>query len=138
MKGTGNVVEMIISEDLSEQAGCEAILRTLDQNLAINGLYCVSDSLALGAYHALNTRKRAIPRQIAIIGVGDSESSPYYAPPLTCVGVPHALLHETAAKQLMTHLNTRNRINLKTSLDPVVILRESTGTIQAQQTSTHH
>lgn len=127
MKALGRPAEVIVSRDLSEGAACDAIERSLAADSSLNGLYCVSDSLALGAYHALKARGRTIPRRIAVVGVGDSEASGFYDPPLTCVGVPHARLHDEAVVLLMQQVAGRRVATVQKCLHPVVVHRRSTG-----------
>ena len=68
---TGNAPAEIIAENLSEMASYEALRTFLKKGGKCDGLYAVSDALALGAYRAIKERGLTIPGDVAVIGVGD-------------------------------------------------------------------
>lgn len=87
--------------DRSERAGYEAMHAHLASGRPVNGIFAISDLLALGAYHAVQEAGLEIPRDICFVGVGDSESAPYLSPPLACVGSSESAMHAEAARLLL-------------------------------------
>lgn len=125
-ESTGKAPTVIISDDLTETSSYYAMQKFMGKRQKLDGLYCVSDTLALGAYHAIK-RKKKIPQQVAVVGVGDIETAYFFDPPLSTVGVPHAKLHDEAADLLMKLLSREPPDPAQLIIKPVVSLRESTG-----------
>lgn len=69
-----------------------------------DSLYSVSDALALGAYRSIKEAGLRIPRDVAVIGVGDYDLAPFFDPPLSCVGVSHPRLATEASALLFQQL----------------------------------
>jgi DNA-binding LacI/PurR family transcriptional regulator len=119
---------MIITADrLEERAGYEAMKRFLALRPKCDGLFAISDGLAIGAYHAIRQAKRRIPQDIAVVGVGDNPASLYIDPPLTCFESAEEEQHQAAADLLLSLVNgvTPKHLHLELSTSP--LLRESTG-----------
>jgi LacI family transcriptional regulator len=101
----GDPVWMIQAERLDEEAGYEAMNRLFKcEGRAFDGLYAISDALALGAYRSITEHGFRIPRDISVIGVGDHEMSSFFDPPLSCVGVSHRELAAATARLLFRQL----------------------------------
>ncbi|HVW22202.1 MAG TPA: LacI family DNA-binding transcriptional regulator [Opitutaceae bacterium] len=100
----GRASREVVANQLSETGGYEAMLAVLKSGTPPDGLYATSDGLALGAYRAIKERGLKIPRDISVIGVGDYEISPFFDPPLSCVGVSHQELAEKASRLLLRQL----------------------------------
>jgi LacI family transcriptional regulator len=85
----------------------------------------VTDTLALGAYQAIKDGGRRIPRDTAVIGVGDHEHSDFFDPPLTCVGP----VYDTVVEHVVTllfHLMTQRRVKpTEVLVPPAVVMRGS-------------
>ena len=117
----------IVAGMLSELAGYEAMRAFLKGGGKCDGLYAVSDALALGAYRAIKEKGLGIPGDVAVIGVGDYDIAPFFDPPLSCVGVSHQELAEQAATLLLQQL-ARGRESGRTVEVPLLeSLRASTG-----------
>ncbi len=124
----GRPAQIIAAESLSETGAYQAMTRFLSKGGECDGLYAVTDSLALGAYHAIKRRKVAIPDDVAVVGVGDSESSPFFDPPLTSVGVSRHRVGREANELLLQMLGgTVNSPKQRLEIPVEVVLRESTG-----------
>ncbi len=117
----------IIADKLSETAGYEAMRTILRRGKKIDCLYAVSDALALGAYRAIRERDLSIPDDIAVIGVGDYEISPFFDPPLSCVGVSHQELAEQASTLLLKQLARGATVGEPVVVPVVENLRASSG-----------
>jgi len=125
-KITGRRPLELVSGDLTEIESYRTVKTSLRRKRRFDGLYCVSDTMALGAYHAIK-QKHAVPADVAVVGVGDIESSNFFDPPLSTVGVSHSRLHDEASNLLIDLLQHQLSKLTQLVLDPVVKLRESTG-----------
>ena len=126
-QSTGLPPTMITCDSLDERAGYEATQRFLGFNPACDGIFALSDGLAIGAYHAIKKAGRSIPRDIAMVGVGDNPAAHYIDPPLTCFEYAEEAQHQAAAKLLLNLVN--GTVPEKTVVEVPVsaLLRESTG-----------
>lgn len=122
---TGHAAEEIIADKLSEEAAYKAVKNYLAKGGTANGLYAVSDALALGAYQAIKESDRAIPAELAVIGVGDYDIAPFFDPPLSCVGVSHQQLAGEATKLLLQQLGKGKNTSTLVKIPVVETLRAS-------------
>lgn len=93
---------------------------------ACDGLFAVTDTLALGALHALKAAGRRVPRDVAVVGVGDTENSDFFDPPLTCVGPAYDCVVEEIVGLLFNLMNRRRVKPTEVFVPPTVTMREST------------
>ncbi|MSU52598.1 MAG: LacI family transcriptional regulator [Opitutaceae bacterium] len=126
-RGLGGAAHEIVAHTLSEGGGYEAMAKFLTQRIAIDGLYALNDSTALGAYHAIKLGKLRIPGDIAIVGVGDNEIAPFFDPPLSVVGVSRSRIGEEASRLLLRQLERKDELGSRIEIPVETILRESTG-----------
>ncbi|HEY8967235.1 MAG TPA: substrate-binding domain-containing protein, partial [Candidatus Methylacidiphilales bacterium] len=105
----GRAPAEIIADSLSEQAAYKAVHahlagRERGRGDRFDALYTVSDTLAVGAYRAIKEQGLRIPKDIAVIGVGDYGMSPFLDPPLSSVGVAYEELAKQASILLLRQL----------------------------------
>jgi len=117
----------LATDKLSEQGGYEAMHAFLRSGQRIDGLYAASDALALGAYQALKEHRQAIPRDVAVLGVGDYDIAPFFDPPLASVGVSHHGMAEKASELLLNQLAENEAPKHQIALPVVELLRASSG-----------
>ncbi len=67
-----------------------------------------------------------MPEDIAVIGIGDYEISPFFDPPLSAVGVSHSELAHAAARMLLRRIGQAKRAPARVTVPVVERLREST------------
>jgi len=123
----GSPAQVIAAHNLSEMGGYEAMSQFLNAGQKIDGLYCVSDHLALGAYHAITRCRLGIPGDIAVIGTGDHQSSAFYSPPLSWVGASKDLIGEEVSRLLLGQIDHPGRDPECSEIPVFIKLRESTG-----------
>ena len=123
----GQPAHEIKAATLSESAGYEAMRSFLKRGPEIDGLYAVSDALALGAYRALKEHGLKIPSDVAVVGVGDYEISPFFDPPLMSVGVSHQALAEEASRLLLLQLGGVGAARPTVTVPLAETLRASSG-----------
>ena len=66
---------------------------------------------------------------IAVVGIGDHEISPFFDPPLSSVGVSHSELAHAAARMLLRRIGQPKRGSVRLTVPVVERLRESTAPI---------
>jgi DNA-binding LacI/PurR family transcriptional regulator len=124
---SGNKPVEIVADHTDEGSGTRAVLECFQNDPTIDGIFAVHDSLAIGAYHALDLLKLRIPDDVAVIGVGDSTAAAYLNPPLSTIGVSYSCVYEEAVKSLFTILSDRWKDPIQEELPIEVALRMSTG-----------
>ncbi len=83
---TGREPARITAADFTPASGAAALSAHLQAHPRCDGLFAVTDTLALGAFYALKDARRRVPEDLAVVGVGDHEHADFFDPPLTCVG----------------------------------------------------
>jgi DNA-binding LacI/PurR family transcriptional regulator len=68
---------------------------------------CTGDILALGVVSEARGRELRVPRDLSIIGCGDTDMGHYVDPPLTTVRMPFAEMGEEAVQNLLALLDGR-------------------------------
>ncbi len=107
---TGQGAVRVTASDFTPQAGSDALRAHLQAHPGCDGLFAVTDTLALGAFQALKAVGRRVPEDVAVVGVGDHEHAGYFDPPLTCVGPEYGtVVAEIMA--LLFNLMSRRRVN---------------------------
>lgn len=108
------------------ECGAAAVRAHLAADPACDGIFAVTDTLALGAYPALKAAGRRVPAEVSVVGVGDHEHGGYFDPPLTCVGPSYdRMVAEIVA--LLFNLMSRRRVKpTEVFVPPDVTLRAST------------
>lgn len=123
----GKPAHEIVAGKLSETAAYEAMTAYLAAGQRCDALYCVSDALAVGAYRAIKEAGLTIPKDIAVIGVGDYQTASFMDPPLSCIGVAHTQMAELASQLLIKMLLGDPAARETVHAPTVEILRGSTG-----------
>ncbi len=118
-------VEKIPANRLAEAAGYNAMKKFLAEGGKIDGLYTISDSLAMGAYRAIWEAGLSIPKDIAVVGVGDYEYSEQLTPPLTTVGVRYSKLAAEASALLLSLLSAGAKTPHSALVSDSKVVRES-------------
>lgn len=114
-----------VAAGFTPASGAEALCAHLKSDPKCDGIFAVTDILALGALHALKAAGYRIPRDVGVVGVGDVEHPEFLDPPLTCVGPPYEhVVHEIV--NLLFMLMNRRRVNpVEVFVPPVVSVRAS-------------
>jgi LacI family transcriptional regulator len=108
--GQGNrQVNRIVARYASEKDAYEAVDAYLRDGGRVDGLFCVHDNLAAGAYLALRQYSLDIPRQVKVVGMGDSDWAAYLQPPLSCAGAEEAEVYDKAAEMILTAFSSPSR-----------------------------
>jgi LacI family transcriptional regulator len=117
----------VVADTFSEGGAYAAMKRYLKKGGKADGLFSISDILAVGAYHAIKRRGRRIPEDIAVIGCDDIEYSAFLDPPLSTFSLRHGTMQEEAARLLVRRVLGQLDEIVRQSFSATRILRESTG-----------
>ena len=102
--------------------GAQKLLALSDRPTAI---FCCSDTIAIGAYQAIQNQGLRIPQDISIMGYDDIELARYLFPSLSTISQPKAELGKLAVETLLQRIQEPNENYCTLVLEPTCILRES-------------
>lgn len=122
---SGDEPARVTAAGFTPASGAEALRAHLGAGRACDGLYAVTDGLVLGAYQAIKDAGRRIPKDIAVVGVGDNEHADFFDPPLTCVGPSSETIVERVVTQLFHLMNHRRVKPAEIFVPPSVAIRAS-------------
>jgi DNA-binding LacI/PurR family transcriptional regulator len=116
----------VVTEDYesdSTRAAAQKLLAGASQPTAVS---LTGDILALGVVAECRALGLDVPRDIAIIGCGDTNMGQYVDPPLTTVRMPFAEMGEAAARRLLS-LIAGHRPTGTVVLPHQLVIRRSVG-----------
>lgn len=87
--------------------GREAMLRLLQSTPDLDAVICATDRMAFGAMETLRLSGRVIPRDVSIVGIGDSWASEHITPHLTTAHFYFRTCGESAARLLVEMMRSR-------------------------------
>ncbi|WP_088142078.1 LacI family DNA-binding transcriptional regulator [Achromobacter xylosoxidans] len=99
------VAELAVDNAQTIADGRAALARLLAMGQDFDAVFCANDLLAVGALFEARDRKLAIPRDIAILGFGDTDIASEIEPGLTTIGVDSRKLGARAGELLLQRLN---------------------------------
>ncbi len=82
-------------------SGRHAMSEALGDFPDTRAVFCSSDMLALGAMIELNARGFKVPRDVAVVGLGDNDYAQSLDPPLTTVKIDGVRMGELAARLIV-------------------------------------
>jgi LacI family transcriptional regulator len=92
-------------EDLTLEEGISLSQRLLREHTDCDGIFAVTDTVALGAATALKQAGKRIPTDLAIAGFSDWRISSIVEPPLTSVAQPSLEMGRKAAELILREIN---------------------------------
>lgn len=116
----------LVSTGFTPGNGAAAIHDHLKIDPKCDGLFAVTDTLALGALHAIKAAGWRIPQDVAVVGVGDHEHAAFFEPPLTCVGPDYDRVVEEIVTLMFNLMNRRRVKPTEVFISPTVTRRNST------------
>ncbi len=122
---TGRAPIDLVSPGLQPQQGAAALEVFLAKGGKLDGLFAVNDSLAIGACRAIKHAGLSVPRDVAVVGVGDYELAEYFDPPLSTVAGANDAMVAEAVPLLFRILRGEKAVPLEVLVVPPVFLRES-------------
>jgi LacI family transcriptional regulator len=93
-----------------------------------DAVFCFADILAIGALDACKELGIKVPKQLAIAGFGNDDTSRFVSPSITTMSQPSFEIGQLAAKIILEEIANENKQTLfiKEVIQSTVIIREST------------
>tara|TARA_B100000575_G_scaffold294612_1_gene312193 strand:+ start:7557 stop:8567 length:1011 start_codon:yes stop_codon:yes gene_type:complete len=108
----------------TEEAGFEAINKYSSMSEFPDAIFCLNDSMALGALHAVSRLGLRVPEDVAIIGYDNIKLSKYLD--LTTIDQQMHTIGAQATSRLLTMIKNRDTQLFQTIINPILIPRGST------------
>lgn len=86
--------------------GAEAMRSLLESGAKFDAVFCLNDTLALGAMRALQEAGKRVPEDVAVVGFDDIEEARYSIPSLTTVHPGQDWIARTAVETLMARIGS--------------------------------
>jgi LacI family transcriptional regulator len=123
---TGQAPIVLVSDGLEPRYAAIRLEAFFAEGGQFDGLFCVNDSLGIGAYKAIKRAGLSVPRDVAVVGMGDYELAEFFDPPLTSVAGANDAMVDEAVPLLFRILRGETDAPREILVVPPVILREST------------
>jgi DNA-binding LacI/PurR family transcriptional regulator len=124
--GIGIDADLMVEGDYSEVAAYQAMLNLLDLPQPPTAVFASSDSMAIGALHAIRYRGLRVPDDVALIGYDDLPLAAYATPPLTSVHQPISEMGAHAVRLLVEQIRGQGPAT-SVRLPARLVVRESCG-----------
>ena len=120
-------VEAVALEEgpFSMESGYELAKKVLKDHPEIDGIFCATDTIAVGAIEAIKEVGKAIPEEISIVGMGDTKLSKVVSPKLTTVKYYYRISGVEGASMLLDMIEQNQTYNKKIKLGYEIIGKES-------------
>jgi len=115
-----------VADDFMIEPGREAAERLLARTTP-DAIFCANDLLALGALSALRAAGLDVPRDVALVGMDNTNLSLVTSPPLTTVDLGSAERARIATELLLARIAQPNRRPRSVGVEPRLVVRESCG-----------
>lgn len=112
--------------DFSLDGGYHAAKRLFSRNSEINGLFCATDTIAIGAMKFLKEKNLKIPEDIAVVSIGDSKLSQIVSPQLTTAKYYYADSGRKAAQHILNIINKEDNHIIQVKFGFELCIRETT------------
>jgi LacI family transcriptional regulator len=124
---------LIAFADFQVDGGADAMSRLL-QRTDLDAVFAANDLMALGAMQALRAAGRAIPDDVAVVGMDDTDLARTAWPPLTSVSLGSAERGRLAADLLLQRLADGSLPFVRTTVPPRLQVRGSSERSSAERT----
>lgn len=115
----------IVESHFDFEGGVLGIQSLLTQSSRPTAVFCCSDTIAVGAYQAIQQQGLRIPQDLSIMGYDDIELARYLSPPLSTICQPKAELGKLAVEALLQRIKNPSENYRTLVLEPTCVLRES-------------
>lgn len=112
--------------DFSSEAGYKSMERMLMNGQKFNGLFCATDTIALGAMRCLKEHDIKIPQDVKVIAIGDSKMSQLCTPTLSSAHLYYVTGGKETCRMMLDILDNGCHIMKHHKLGYELISRETT------------
>ncbi len=123
--------ELVIRHTHSEDGGTRAAEDLLASGLRPTAVFCVNDSMAIGAMKVFKNARMRIPDDISIVGFDDLYVSRFFSPALTTIRVDQIQMGEIGAAILLDSLADEAHVPCKRIVQTQLIVRDTVGRVGA-------
>jgi LacI family transcriptional regulator len=113
----------------SPELGYPVMQRLLSSRRRFTALVSFNDVAAIGAMRALQDFGLRVPEDISVIGFDDIKLAAFSNPRLTTIRQPMSNIGRIAAQCVLNQLNGTERFRKQITVEPELVVRESTRTI---------
>ncbi|MGC0369560.1 LacI family DNA-binding transcriptional regulator [Microbacterium sp. SLBN-111] len=114
-------------DEFTPRRGAEAVTSLVADGIEFDGVFCVTDYVALGVLRGLADAGRRVPDDVKVIGFDDVEFSRHLVPSLSSVDPDHELMARTAVDLLIARIADDAHEAVEVLSPFRVVARESTG-----------
>lgn len=111
---------------LTPSSSYETVKQMLKRKASFTAIFCANDDTAMGALRAFKECNIRVPKDIAVMGVGDIKLSRYFSPMLTTVHIPISEMGRQVAISLIDRIETKRHFSIKIDMPNNICEREST------------
>jgi DNA-binding LacI/PurR family transcriptional regulator len=116
----------------SSASGEAAFAELIQTYPDMDAVFVSNDQMALGVLHYAYTHGIRVPEALAVVGFDDLAEAAYFPPALTTVRQPLRELGILAVKTLLAQIDGETAAGNTVTLQPELIVRESTPAVPAQ------
>jgi DNA-binding LacI/PurR family transcriptional regulator len=113
----------------SPELGYPGIHQLLLRRRDFTAVLCFNDISAIGSIRALHDAGLRVPQDVSVLGFDDIQAAGFVVPSLTTIRQPLLQMGRTAAELLLKKL-TREKLPEVVTIEPELILRESTAKVR--------
>ena len=105
----------------SVREGYEAMIQVLNDDVNFDGLFALSDVIAMGAVHALTERGIRIPQDVAVIGFDGLADYVYSNPPLSSIVIEPKDVAQECLSLLLDHITNATEHHYERRMVPFTL-----------------
>lgn len=124
--GVPSFPELIAESNFNMEGGYAAMKKIFETGKSFDGVFCATDTVALGARNFLAEQGLKVGKDVKLAGVGDSKMSKYLTPPMTTIRLHYKTGGLEACKMMINKLDGKNSSDEKIRLGYEFIIRQST------------
>ncbi len=116
----------VLSEEWDYACGYHAVYHLYQQGTLPTALFCIRDTVAIGALRAAYELQLSVPQKLSVIGYDDGKLAEYAYRPLTTIHQPVEQIAENVVQCMLQRLEDPGIPPREIRLLPQLIIRQST------------
>ena len=118
--------ELLYEGEFSFENGVDGVKSFLDKGIEFDGLWGQNDLIAAGAITTLLRSGKAVPEDVAVMGMDDVQFASMYYPSISSIAQPYQQLCEKAVEYIDKLTNGEEISPFQVCIPPHLVVREST------------
>jgi len=132
-----SLVVQLESDDATPQLGYPFAKKLLARKRPFTALFAYNDISAIGSIRAFQEAGLQVPKDVSVVGFDDIRIAVHNNPSLTTVRQPLEKMGEIAARTLLKRLEDHGSWVPKITIEPELVIRDSTGRAPTERTFAH-